>query len=242
MPIPPKYPMTDFHEINLDYLLKKYCEVDNELKAQIAGLVLDNNANKLRLLDKDGNVITSVTVAFATNATNAVNANNALRATEADNADMARLDAAGNQITNYVKSVASVDNVITFYNAYGHEVGSVGVVTGSIIDLDIYNTSDMSDTRSLRYTLDRMAVNDEVIYNSNYSAEQIADLFIAGNDIHLKHHYVSTDPDYDGKYSFNAPLYYDGLTKFIMMNTDHNKKYQLISTTTPGTIGIARID
>ena len=251
MPIPPKYPMTDFHEINLDYLLNKYFEIDNELKAQIGGLVLDNQFNKLRLLDKDGNEITSVTVAFATNATlaqtavNATNAQNATlaaRATEADNADMARYDAAGNQLTSYVKSVDTTENLIVFKDAYNRTIGSVSIVTGSIIDLDIYNTSDISETRSLRYTLDRMTVGDEVFFNSNYSAEQIADLFIAGSDIHLKHHYVSTDPDYNGKYSFNAPLYYDGLTKFIMMNTDHNKKYQLISSTTPGTIGIARID
>lgn len=238
----PKYPMTDFHEINLDYLLKKYFEIDEKLTTQIAGLAFDNNSNKLRLLNKDGNVITSVTVAFATNATNAVNANLALRATEADNADMARYDAAGNQITSYAKSIGSDNNVITLYDAYNHVIGSVGVVTGSIIDLDIYNTDGMLETSSLRYTLNRMTVNEQKFFNSNYSAEQISDLFIAGNDVHLKHHYVSSDPDYNGKYSFNAPLYYDGLTKFMLLDTDLIRKYQLISSSTPGTIGIVRID
>lgn len=240
MPLPlPKYPMTDFHEINLDYLLKKYCEVDDNLTTQIAGLKLEVNAHNILLKDASNNVLASIVAPYAYEANTAASAT---RASNADEADVAIKDALGNHIVSYVKTIASIDNVITFYDANGGEVASVGVVTGSNIDLDIYNTSDISETRSLRYTLDRMAVNDEVIYNSNYSAEQIADLFIAGNDIRLKHHYVSSDPDYNGKYSFNAPLYYDGLTKFIMMNTDHNKKYQLISTTTSGTIGIARID
>lgn len=235
----PKYPMTDFHEINLDYLLQKYFEIDDKLTSQIAGLKLEVNAHNILLKDAGNNVLASIVAPYSLEAQTAATAT---RATNADEADSAIKDALGNHIVSYVKSVASNDNVITFYDANGGTVASVGVVTGSIIDLDIYNTDDMSDTRSLRYTLDRMTVNDEVFFNSNYSAEQIADLFIAGNDIHLKHHYVSTDPDYDGKYSFNAPLYYDGLTKFIMMNTDHNKKYQLISSTTPGLIGIARID
>lgn len=235
----PKYPMSDFHEINLDYLLKKYLEIDAELAAQISGLKLAVNGHNILLTDASENVLASIVAPYSLEAQTAATAT---RASNADEADVAIKDALGNHIVSYVKTVASNDNVITFYDANGGQIASVGVVTGSIIDLDIYNTDDMSDTRSLRFTLDRMAVNDEVFYNSNYSAEQIADLFIAGNDIHLKHHYVSTDPDYDGKYSFNAPLYYDGLTKFIMMNTDHNKKYQLISSTTPGTIGIARID
>lgn len=211
MPIPPKYPMTDFHEINLDYLLKKYFEVDAELKAQIGGLVLDNQFNKLRLLDKDGNEITSVTVAFATNATlaqtavNATNAQNATlaaRATEADNADMARYDAAGNQITSYVKSVSTTDNVIDFKDAYNRTIGSVSIVSGNISTVEFSNQSPYDANDAMLEILPNLNVGDSIGFDSTHNWSEINALLDAGNVVNLIHKHTregETVLDYSDK-------------------------------------------
>ena len=238
MSIPPKYPMTDFHEINLDYLLNKYFEIDAELKAQIGGLVLDNNASKLRLLDKDGNVISSVVVAFATNAATAGTAASAYSATSAQRATK---DDRGNNITSYVKSVSVSDNVITFYDATGANIANVGVVTGSIIDVDLHNTEDQNDHYSMNIYLDALNVGESAIFASNYSHDQIEALFEAGNDIHIKHHLESDDPEVDGVYTFNAPLYYNGAIEFTNMVHGSRKVFVLDRETTPGTIPIRRL-
>lgn len=200
MPIPPKYPMTDFHEINLDYLLKKYFEIDEELKAQIGGLVLDNQFNKLRLLDKDGNEITSVTVAYATNAvlaqtavnaTNAQNATLAARATEADNADLARYDAAGNQITSYLKTVETGVNSIVFKDAYNRIMGSVSIVEGSNLVINTETTA-----QSMAEIVENMDVGDEFVLTSDATIEQIYAAQAAGNVCLFRHYSVSSsDPD-----------------------------------------------
>lgn len=96
------YPTTNFHEINLDYILK--------LVRENNGLHLDASGNQLLLKTLDGTTVSTITVPYATNAghadtatsansatfattatnaTNAVNATNAGHALTADNATTA---------------------------------------------------------------------------------------------------------------------------------------------------------
>ena len=96
------YPTTNFHEINLDYIIK--------LVRENNGLHLDASGNQLLLKTLDGTTVSTITVPYATNAghadtatsansatfattatnaTNAVNATNAGHALTADNATTA---------------------------------------------------------------------------------------------------------------------------------------------------------
>lgn len=211
MPLPiPKYPMTDFHEINLDYLLNKYFEIDTKLASQIAGLKLEVNEHNILLKDADNNVLASIVAPYASEALTAASAT---RASNADEADVAIKDALGNHIVSYVKSVASDNNVITFYDANGGEIASVGVVTGSNVDVDIYNT-DQGNTKALNIILSNMEINDEQEFYSNYTHDQIEALFNAGNSITLMHHLVSTDPELDNLHDYVIPLKFTGAIRF----------------------------
>ena len=82
-----QYPYTDFHEINLDYILK--------LCRETLGLHLEVVDNKLQLKNELGEIISNVTISYATeaghadSADSATTARNAQHATTADSATTA---------------------------------------------------------------------------------------------------------------------------------------------------------
>ncbi len=84
------YPGTDFHEMNLDWL------VDMCLK--FVGLALNVSGDKLRLVNDKGEVVSSVTVSYAEKAT---------------------VDKNGRDISTYIFSVAGVGDTVVFTHGDG---------------------------------------------------------------------------------------------------------------------------
>lgn len=220
----PKYPMTDFHEINLDYLLNKYFEIDAELKTQIAGLKLEVNAHNILLKDASNNVLASIVAPYAYEALTAATAT---RATNADEADVAIKDALGNHIVSYVKSVAVSDNVITFYDANGGEIVSTSIVTGEVVNVDLHNIDDIPYNDSLNAIIANLEVNDTVEYGCNYSKSQIEALFHGGNNVYLRHYVELLDPE-ETVYTFDMPLNYDGTIHFGYFAHGYSNWYEYI--------------
>lgn len=76
-----QYPYTDFHEINLDYILK--------LCRETLGLHLEVVDNKLQLKNELGEIISNVTISYATEAGHADSADEATTAQNAQHANTA---------------------------------------------------------------------------------------------------------------------------------------------------------
>lgn len=235
----PKYPMSDFHEINLDYLLQKYFEIDAKLASQIAGLKLDVNEHNILLKDADNNVLASIVAPYASEALTAASAT---RASNADEADIAIKDALGNHIVSYVKSVTVNDNVITFFNANGGEIASTSIVTGEVVNVDLHNIGDIPYNDSLNVILSHLDVNDVVELGCNYSKSQIEALFNGGNSVNLRHYVELLDPP-QTVYTFGTPLNYDGTIHFgyfVNGYTDWHE-FIIIAGTSNDTIKIKRM-
>ena len=99
------YPTTNFHEINLDYIIK--------LVRENNGLHLDASGNQLLLKTLDGTTVSTITVPYATNAGHAdtaTSANSATFATTATNANNIN----NSQFTN----TSYVTYYLPFLNAY----------------------------------------------------------------------------------------------------------------------------
>ena len=196
------YPYTDFHSLNLDYLLKKYREVDSK----VAGLRLSANGetNKIELLDSDGNVMNSITVPFATNATNATNASNAVNATHATSADAAQTassatnaskDVNNKNITSYIADVTYSNNVMTFKDGVDNNVEQFTIDTSSSITEKIegYYKSGETDLCD-----DNFAVGDSAVILTEY--DEIDDLRNVLNEIYdgtLAAFYIFKNSDMD---------------------------------------------
>lgn len=220
----PKYPMTDFHEINLDYLLNKYFEIDSELTSQIAGLKLEVNAHNILLKDKSNNVLASIVAPYANEANTAASAT---RASNADEADVAIKDALGNHIVSYVKSVTVSDNVITFFDANGGEIVSTSIVTGEVVNVDLHNIGDIPYNHSLDVILNDLDVNDTAELGCNYSKSQIEALFHGGNNVYLRHYVELLDPE-ETVYTFDMPLNYDGTIHFGYFASGYSNWWEFI--------------
>ncbi|MEE3415468.1 MAG: hypothetical protein VZR53_08875 [Prevotella sp.] len=92
-----QYPYTDFHEMNLDFILK--------LAKDSMGLHLENSGKKLLLKNANGETVSQVEVAYA---------------------KTALLDDEGNEISTYLVDVSSVGTTLAFVNGKG-EIKTVTV-------------------------------------------------------------------------------------------------------------------
>lgn len=88
-----EYPYTNFHEVNLDYIIK--------LVRENAGLHLTVEGDKLQLKTLDGNTVSNVTIPYATEA------GHAATATNATNANVATTALNANQATNAVHALTA---------------------------------------------------------------------------------------------------------------------------------------
>lgn len=84
------YPGTDFHEMNLDWLV--------DMCQKYVGLALNVSGDKLRLVNESGEVVSSVTVSYAEKAT---------------------VDKNGRDISTYIFSVAGVGDTVVFTHGDG---------------------------------------------------------------------------------------------------------------------------
>lgn len=88
-----EYPYTNFHEVNLDYIIK--------LVRENAGLHLTVEGDKLQLKTLDGNTVSNVTIPYATEA------GHAATATNATNSNVATTALNANQATNAVHALTA---------------------------------------------------------------------------------------------------------------------------------------
>lgn len=201
-----KFPYTDFHELNLDFILHDIIELaENQSKFK---LVI--NGNKVQLTDPEDKVISEITVPYATSANEANHANSS---DSAGSATKATTDKNDKDITTYLASVSSENNVITFYNGAGEVVRTISLVTGENVVVTIKNST--SGKGSLFNVLMDMTMNpqSESDYNiytfeSDYSYAEILALLQAGNTVVLRHEHDAVFPDsqYDPHYDSCMPL------------------------------------
>ena len=119
------YPGTDFHEMNLEWLVNM-CQ-------KFVGLALNVSGDKLRLVNENGEVVSSVTVSYATKALT---------------------DKNGKNIDTYIFSVAGVGDTVVFTHGDGTSTAITVPyaekakydLTGHEIEDYVYNTQIAGDT------------------------------------------------------------------------------------------------
>ena len=133
------YPTTNFHEINLDYILK--------LVRENNGLHLDASGNQLLLKTLDGTTVSSVTVHYAetaghadtaTSATNATNAGHALTADTATTAGTAQTATTATTAGTATEAVhaTSADTALTANTATRASTADYATTTGNVEHAD----------------------------------------------------------------------------------------------------------
>ena len=165
---------------------------------------LNIDGNKLQFVSPEGKVLSEVTVFYATESSHAESSDSSTVATSAGKATNDKND---KDITTYLASVSSENNVITFTNGAGETVGSVSLVTGENVVVTIKNTS--GNYGSLFNVLRLMTVTPESAsdfsvyeFESDYSFSEILALIKSGNTIMLRHEHDIVIPD-----SENDPFY-----------------------------------
>lgn len=164
------YPYTDFHEINLDYILKKINDLISDTKEQIDGLYFDTDGNKIVLKDRNNNIISEITAPYANSSNESNSALTAGSADNATNAQSANKDINGKDLVTYIASGAvQHDNSISLFDGAGNLVNNLQIetITPSVIELyagaDSLNLAssalDVSDNTKF-YTTDYQTYND----------------------------------------------------------------------------------
>ena len=201
-----RFPYTDFHELNLSFILDDIEKLANKIKSAIAGLKLENgDENKLVLKDENDNTISSLVVAYSDHSNTS---NSSTTAGTAGTATRASKDVLGNNITDYVKTVVSENNVISFKNANGENIESVSVVTGSVVNLILIDENETGQhfTDEFRYQLEPLEVGDSVGFVSNYNYAGIWDLLNAGNIVNLCHQWTDSQYPDEPYIDYSHPL------------------------------------
>lgn len=137
-----KYPYTDFHELNLDYILK--------LVRENAGLHIEVSGNQLLLKTLDGSIISAVTAPYADNAGHADTAdtaNNARTATTASHAITAdTATTASNSITadhaTTADSATTAGHATTAGTATNATNANYATTAGTAVNADHATTAD----------------------------------------------------------------------------------------------------
>lgn len=230
-----KFPYTDFHELNLDFILRDIKKLSDKISSLLFDLRLDNsNDNKLLLKDKDNNTISSVTVAYSSRSGHSDTSDTSGTAETATRASEAVTDVNGNNITGYVKTVESSGNLITFKNGDNNTVASVTVTTGDITIVDLVTPEETASVYGyyLYDLLDALFVDGEIALKSNYTAGQISTLMQNGNGVYIRHKHNRSEV-YDAfvPLTMNPTLYfiYDLKTFKIIPNNATSVKIQRVN-------------
>lgn len=230
------YPTTNFHEINLDYILK--------LVRENNGLHLDASGNQLLLKTLDGTTVSTITVPYATNAghadtatsansatfattatnaTNAVNATNAGHALTADNATTAGTALVAQSATTAGTATeavhaASADTATNATNAVNATNADYAETTGHVEHADkaIELVSISGDTVKFR-TYD----GTETVLTMPYAVKALKDSL--GNEI--KSTYVANVVDDNGTLKFKDAEGNDIVSLVPSVETASNDSY-----------------
>ena len=164
------YPTTNFHEINLDYIIK--------LVRENNGLHLDVSGNQLLLKTLDGTTVSSVTVHYAEtagHADTATNANNATYATTASTASTAtNATNAGHALTADTATTAGTAQTATTATTAGTATEAVHATT--------------ADTALSANTATRASMADYATTTGNveHADNAIETVEISGNTVKFK--------------------------------------------------------
>ena len=230
------YPTTNFHEINLDYILK--------LVRENNGLHLDASGNQLLLKTLDGTTVSTITVPYATNAghadtatsansatfattatnaTNAVNATNAGHALTADNATTAGTALVAQSATTAGTATEAVhatsaDTATNATNAVNATNADYAETTGHVEHADkaIELVSISGDTVKFR-TYD----GTETVLTIPYAVKALKDSL--GNEI--KSTYVANVVDDNGTLKFKDAEGNDVVSLVPSVETASNDSY-----------------
>lgn len=230
------YPTTNFHEINLDYIIK--------LVRENNGLHLDASGNQLLLKTLDGTTVSTITVPYATNAghadtatsansatfattatnaTNAVNATNAGHALTADNATTAGTALVAQSATTAGTATEAVhatsaDTATNATNAVNATNADYAETTGHVEHADkaIELVSISGDTVKFR-TYD----GTETVLTIPYAVKALKDSL--GNEI--KSTYVANVVDDNGTLKFKDAEGNDVVSLVPSVETASNDSY-----------------
>ena len=221
------YPTTNFHEINLDYILK--------LVRENNGLHLDASGNQLLLKTLDGTTVSTITVPYATNAghadtatsansatfaTTATNATHALTADNATTAGTALVAQSATTAGTATEAVhaASADTATNATNAVNATNADYAETTGHVEHADkaIELVSISGDTVKFR-TYD----GTETVLTMPYAVKALKDSL--GNEI--KSTYVANVVDDNGTLKFKDAEGNDIVSLVPSVETASNDSY-----------------
>ena len=177
-----KYPYTDYHEGNLDYILDKINAFDVEMKNYVK-TVSGNSSGIITVVDGNGNTGEIGLIKDALNANQAVNANN---------------DRTGRDIRKYILDASIAGNVITLTNALGENIDlTITTTTNTIVTLTRNEYTPVGDI-----DFSTINVNHTLYFDSDKSMFNIITAFKNDNFIMMK--YISDVSAFQPQ--FIAPL------------------------------------
>lgn len=161
------YPMTNFHEINLDYIIK--------LVRENNGLHLDVSGNQLLLKTLDGTTVSSVTVHYAETAGHADTATNATNATYATTASTA---STATNATNAGHALTA-DSATTAGTA---QTATTATTAGTATEAVHATTADTALTANTATTATK-AIYAETTGNVEHADDAIESVVISGDTV-----------------------------------------------------------
>ena len=164
------YPMTNFHEINLDYIIK--------LVRENNGLHLDVSGNQLLLKTLDGTTVSSVTVHYAETAGHADTATTATNATYATTASTA---SSATNATNAGHALTA-DTATTAGTA---QTATTATTAGTATEATHATTADTALTANTATTATR-ATFAETTGNTEHADKAIESVVISGDTVKFK--------------------------------------------------------
>ena len=161
------FPYTNFHEMNLDYILQSMRELDSEMKNYVR-TVSGNSAGIITVVDGNGGTAEIGLIRDSLNANQATNANN---------------DRTGRDIRKYILGASIAGNVITLTNALDEDINlTVTTTTNTIVTLtpNEYTPSGDIDFSTVN-------VGDSLYFDSDKSIPNIGTAFRNDNFIMMKY-------------------------------------------------------
>lgn len=214
-----RFPYTDFHELNLSFILDDIEKLANRIKAIVAGLKLENgDNNKLVLKDENDDTISSVTVAYSDHSNTS---DSSTIAGTAGIATRANKDVLGNDITSYIKTVETGGNSIVFKNANNEAIAYASTVVGNTFIIDTFSTA-----QSLDNIIENLDVGDFAEVDCDITVQEIYAAQLAGNVCLFRHFNVSSlDPD-NKTLDYCQPLMDNGVAcSFNLYNSGTNSNH-----------------
>lgn len=162
-----RFPYTNFHEMNLDYILQSMHELDSEMKNYVR-TVSGNSSGIITVVDGNGGTGEIGLIRDSLNANQATNANN---------------DRTGRDIRKYIIGASIAGNVITLTNALDEDINlTITTTTNTIVTL---TRNEFTPSGDIDFST--VNVNHTLYFDSDKSMYNIVTAFKNDNFIMLKY-------------------------------------------------------